>query len=147
MGAESVSVGEAGKVTLRAMTQADIERAVELSRDHGWPHREEDWSLLLDLGEGLVAELDGRVQGTIMAWRFGVDMATLGLVIVDKALQGRGMGRKMMEAMLNRLEGAPSSCRPPPRARRSMKSWALSTRARCPASGHALLRRWPAAQR
>jgi predicted N-acetyltransferase YhbS len=92
-----------GAVTLRAMGPQDIERAVELSRDHGWPHREEDWALFLQLGEGLVAELDGRVEGTIMAWRYGEKAATLGMVIVDKALQGKGMGRKMMQAMLDQL--------------------------------------------
>lgn len=90
-------------VTLRAMTEGDIERAVELSRDHGWPHREEDWALFLELGEGIVAVRGGRVEGTIMAWRYGADAATLGMVIVDKALQGRGMGRKLMEAMLAQL--------------------------------------------
>ena len=40
-----------------------------------------------------------------MAWRYGDDMATLGLVIVTNAAQGQGIGRKLMEAMLDRLKG------------------------------------------
>jgi len=88
---------------LRAMTPDDLERAVELSRDHSWPHREEDWAFFLQRGEGLVAVLDGTVIGTIMAWRYGDDAATLGMVIVDKALQGKGVGRKLMAAMLEQL--------------------------------------------
>ena len=90
---------------LRAMTPADIERAVELSRDHSWPHREEDWALFLELGEGLVAEIDGHVVGTAMSWRYGDKAATLGMVIVDKAMQGKGLGRLLMQATLDRLEG------------------------------------------
>lgn len=92
-------------VVLRAMTGADLPGAIELSQEQSWPHRPEDWELFLDLGEGLVATIDDRVVGTIMAWRFGSDYATIGLVIVTNKIQGRGIGRKLMEAMLARLEG------------------------------------------
>jgi predicted N-acetyltransferase YhbS len=98
-----MSASLASDLALRPMTQADLERAVELSRDHSWPHREEDWAFFLARGEGLVAVLDGRVIGTIMAWRYGDHAATLGMVIVDKALQGQGLGRKLMQAMLDQL--------------------------------------------
>jgi hypothetical protein len=40
-----------------------------------------------------------------MGWRFGKDMATLGMVIVSNAVQGRGIGRKLTEAMLEKLKG------------------------------------------
>lgn len=95
----------AATITLRAMTRDDVDAATELSREQQWPHREEDWALFLGLGEGLVAERDGAVVGSIMAWRFGTDYATLGMVIVSPALQGQGLGRRLMEAMLQRLEG------------------------------------------
>ncbi|WP_245656669.1 GNAT family N-acetyltransferase [Novosphingobium naphthalenivorans] len=87
------------------MTAQDIDAAVELSREQGWPHREEDWAQFLEWGEGLVALLDGRIAGTIMGWRFGEDMATLGMVIVTNAAQGQGIGRKLMQAMLESLAG------------------------------------------
>jgi predicted N-acetyltransferase YhbS len=93
----------AARLALRPMTTADIETASELSREQGWPHREEDWVLFLELGEGIVAELDGRLAGTIMGWRYGEDMATLGMVIVTNAAQGQGIGRQLMQAMLERL--------------------------------------------
>ncbi|NBC36443.1 GNAT family N-acetyltransferase [Novosphingobium sp. FSY-8] len=92
-------------VTVRAMGPGDIEAATELSRALNWPHREEDWAFFLELGEGLVAEHAGRVVGTIMAWRYGVDAATLGMVIVADDLQGRGLGRRLMQAMIDRLDG------------------------------------------
>ena len=92
-------------VVLRDMTQDDLHAAIELSQEQSWPHRAEDWELFYELGEGIVAEIDGRVVGTIMAWRFGETYATLGMVIVTGEVQGRGIGRKLMEAMLTRLEG------------------------------------------
>lgn len=51
--------GSTSTFALRPMTAADLNRAVELSREFGWPHREEDWAFSLDLGEGIVAEVDG----------------------------------------------------------------------------------------
>ena len=100
-----MAVDVAAQVTLRAMEPEDIDAATELSREQGWPHREEDWALFLEWGEGIVAELDGKLIGTIMAWRFGEDMATLGMVIVTNAAQGQGIGRKLMNAMLESLAG------------------------------------------
>jgi len=93
----------AAPLALRPMTAADLEAATELSREQQWPHRDEDWELFLSLGEGLVAEAGGKLVGTIMAWRFGETMATIGMVIVSSAAQGQGIGRKLMEAMIDQL--------------------------------------------
>lgn len=90
---------------LRPMLADDLDAAVELSLEQAWPHRMEDWALFQSLGEGIVAEIDAKVVGTIMSWKFGSDMATLGMVIVTPAQQGRGLGRKLMDAMMARLEG------------------------------------------
>jgi len=95
----------AGSLTLRPMTGPDIGTATALSREQAWPHREEDWALFLEAGEGIVAEQAGRVLGTVMAWRYGEDFATVGMVIVASDVQGQGLGRKLMEAMFDRLAG------------------------------------------
>lgn len=95
----------AGSPTLRPMTGPDIATAAVLSREQAWPHREEDWTLFLEAGEGIVAERAGRVLGTVMAWRYGEHFATVGMVIVASDVQGQGVGRKLMEAMLDRLAG------------------------------------------
>lgn len=94
---------QAATVALRPMTPDDIAAAADLTLEQQWPHRAEDWALFLKIGEGLVAQVDGQVVGTIMAWRFGPHHATLGMVIVAKAMQGRGIGRRLMDAMLERL--------------------------------------------
>jgi predicted N-acetyltransferase YhbS len=95
----------AAAIVLRPMTAADIDAATELSREQQWPHREEDWAFFLAQGFGLVAECNGAVVGSIMAWHFGIDFATIGMVIVSPALQGRGLGRRLMDEMMARLEG------------------------------------------
>jgi predicted N-acetyltransferase YhbS len=87
------------------MTGPDIATATVLSREQAWPHREEDWALFLEAGEGIVAERAGRVLGTVMAWRYGEGFAAVGMVIVASDAQGQGVGRKLMEAMLDRLAG------------------------------------------
>lgn len=93
------------KVSLRDMTPADLPHGHALSREQKWPHRQEDWDFLLQMGGGLVAERDGEVVGTTMSWSYGTDTATLGMVIVSPRAQGRGIGRKLMNAMLERLAG------------------------------------------
>ena len=85
---------------LRPMTAADLPAALRLSREAGWPHRLEDWALVLQTGEGFVATgPGGEVQGTAMRSHFGaVSMANM--IIVGESLRGRGIGRRLLEAVL-----------------------------------------------
>lgn len=100
-----MAVRDVEQIVLRDMTAEDVHAAAELSLEQQWPHREEDWALFLSLGEGIVAEEDGKIVGTIMAWRFGAGFATIGMVIVTNAMQGRGLGRRLMEAIIARMPG------------------------------------------
>jgi GNAT superfamily N-acetyltransferase len=84
---------------LRPLTTADLPAAQSLSASVGWPHRLEDWQFVAALGEGVVAEAGRRVVGTAMTWRFG-GWASCGMVIVAPELQGQGIGRRLMEALL-----------------------------------------------
>ena len=95
----------AAAIVLRQMTAADIDAATELSREQQWPHREEDWAFFLSQGQGTVAECDGVVVGSIMSWQFGADYAMIGSVIVSRKMQGRGLGRRLMEHAIARLDG------------------------------------------
>ncbi|MFV3130994.1 GNAT family N-acetyltransferase [Niveispirillum sp. KHB5.9] len=90
-------------VTLRAMSEADLEAAHALSRELNWPHRLEDWQFFLEFGQGVVAERDGAVVGTAMCWLFGEKAGTLGMVIVSPDAQGLGIGRKLMAAVMDIL--------------------------------------------
>jgi predicted N-acetyltransferase YhbS len=100
-----MATGIEAMVKLRRMTVDDLAAAHELSSEQKWPHRIEDWDMLLSLGFGYVATRDGDVIGTAMAWLYGTQAATLGMVIVSPAAQGMGIGRQLMEAVLDDLDG------------------------------------------
>lgn len=87
----------------RPMTEADLPAAHALSVQLKWPHRLDDWAMVLRISDGFVA-LDGeRLIGTAFACPQG-DFATIGLVIVSDDYQGKGIGRKLMEQALAACE-------------------------------------------
>jgi predicted N-acetyltransferase YhbS len=90
-------------VRYRKFTAADVPAAHALSMVLGWQHRPEDWQFFADTAIAFVAEEQGVVIGTAMCWKFGAHRASLGLVIVSSAHQGRGIGRKLMEIVLEEL--------------------------------------------
>ena len=92
-------------INYRKFTPVDLDAAHRLSLAVQWPHRREDWQFVLGLGAGYVAVDGGRVVGTILYWKFGPRHASLGMVIVDPASQGRGIGRELMSLALRDLEG------------------------------------------
>lgn len=87
-------------LTLGRMEARHLDGALRLSRDAGWPHRHDDWALLLGIGGGFVATGPrGEVLGTAMRTGFGaVSMANM--IIVDPTLRGRGIGRRLLGAIL-----------------------------------------------
>ncbi|MEC5409535.1 GNAT family N-acetyltransferase [Paraburkholderia sp. MPAMCS5] len=90
-------------VRYRKFTPADVPAAHALSMALGWQHRPEDWQFFADTATAFAAEEQGVVIGTAMCWKFGADRASLGLVIVSSAHQGRSIGRKLMEIVLEEL--------------------------------------------
>lgn len=87
-------------IVLRKMRASDISGGLMLSQQMGWPHRREDWLCAFTLGEGIVAEVEGELCGTTLCWRWGQHHATIGLVLVAKQLQGKGLGKKLFAAQL-----------------------------------------------
>ncbi|MDG0027732.1 GNAT family N-acetyltransferase [Trinickia sp. Y13] len=87
----------------RPFTVADVDAAHALTLELKWPHRAEDWHFVTNLGEGFVAERDGRVIGTVLCWKYGEDTSSLGMVIVSPAFQGYGIGRRLAEMALEAL--------------------------------------------
>jgi predicted GNAT family N-acyltransferase len=91
-------------VLLRPMTQADLPHAQALSAELRWPHRPIDWEQVFVHAQGLVAERDGIIIATAQRWRWGPRHATIGLVIVTPACQGRRIGHRLMSALLDGLD-------------------------------------------
>jgi predicted N-acetyltransferase YhbS len=84
----------------RALGPTDLEDAHVLSKAVGWPHRLEDWKFIMQLGSGIAAIEDGRLRGTGCWWPQGDAFATVGMIIVSPELQGRGIGRVLMDRTL-----------------------------------------------
>ncbi len=87
-------------IILEKMTPKHLDRALELSRQVQWPHRREDWELVQSISQGIVALEEDRLVATVMMTPYGDDAATINMVIVDAAMRGRGLGRKMLEEAL-----------------------------------------------
>ncbi|WP_055324390.1 GNAT family N-acetyltransferase [Ralstonia solanacearum] len=91
-------------VVLRPMTADDLPGAHALSEEQRWPHRPADWAQMFAHAEGIVAERDGQIVATAQRWRWGPRHATIGLVIVASACQGRRIGHRLMSALLEGLD-------------------------------------------
>lgn len=97
-----------GEIELRAFGPDHIEGAVALSRQENWPHRSQDWRMALQLSSGAVALDDrGQVTGTILVTPYGMDCAMINMVIVDRAMRGKGLGRRLMEKAFALAEDRP----------------------------------------
>lgn len=91
------------RLTVRAMVATDIVMAHALSKAEKWPHRVEDLAAMLDIGHGTIAVMGGQVVATAMWWPCGDKAATLGMVIVARTHRGAGLGRIVMEAVLEQI--------------------------------------------
>ncbi|MGQ3485870.1 GNAT family N-acetyltransferase [Roseovarius pacificus] len=88
------------EITFAAFTPDHIPGAMRLSQAVNWPHRAEDWELSLSVSKGVVALAGRQVVGTALCSDFG-PVATLNMIIVDAALRGRGLGRAVMERIID----------------------------------------------
>jgi GNAT superfamily N-acetyltransferase len=87
-----------GEIEIQDFGPDHIEGAVAPSRQENWPHRPQDWQMALQLSNGAVALDDqGRVTGTILVTPYGADCAMINMVIVDRNVRGKGLGRRLMD--------------------------------------------------
>jgi GNAT superfamily N-acetyltransferase len=103
MDANTTTTNANTNLRYRSFTASDVPMAHALSAELGWPYRPQDWQFSADTSKGFVAEQNDVVIGTAMCWTFGNDRASLGHVIVSPAHQGRGIGGKLMAAVLEAL--------------------------------------------
>ncbi len=95
------------ELTLRDIKQVDPKLLHALSVSVGWPHRDSDWQMLLELGQGLAAVDEiGRVVGTVMWLRYGADFALICMLITLPRLQEQGAGSWLMEKAHELNKGA-----------------------------------------
>jgi len=104
---ETRSSGELAGMSIRPMRPADIDAGLRLCRATGWNQVARDWAqfLALEPQGARVAEWDGRVVGTVTTLRYGDRFGWIGMVLVDPAVRGRGLGTLLLDqAMLLLLD-------------------------------------------
>ncbi len=90
-------------VQYRRMTANDLPAAHKLSLSALWPHRLEDWKFIQQLGEGIVAEGESGIIGTVMCWIHGADYASLGMTIVSPDHRRQGIARELISRILKEI--------------------------------------------
>lgn len=83
---------------------------MKLKDAEGWNQLEQDWSLLISYGESasFVAVLDERIVGSVTALNYAGAVAWIGMMLVDKAYRGRGIGKALMLGVMDKLKGCES---------------------------------------
>ena len=94
---------------LDTLTAADIHTCWQLSQALRWPHREADWQQFITWakahGAALAVRADGKLIGCGLAWQWGREQGSIGMVIVDDAWQRRGIGKRLFSGLLQALQG------------------------------------------
>lgn len=85
----------------------DIQPIMDLVVAAHWPHRPEDVKAAMDLGRVWLAQVSahGRIAGVAAWWPYGTTAGRIGLVITSPEYQGQGIGRRLVEHILD--DGGP----------------------------------------
>lgn len=93
------------EVSFREMSGQDIEAGLRLCRASHWNQTTRDWELFLELSPHgcRVAIKDGQVIGTVTTVNYENRFSWIGMVLVDPAERGRGIGSQLMSHALDVL--------------------------------------------
>lgn len=86
--------------------KGDLPSLLALSQQAGWPHTVRDWTAVLECGTGYghrrsSAADDDNVVSCLHMTDCGKGFASLGLVVVDEAYRGQGMGTALVKHALS----------------------------------------------
>jgi len=90
---------------IRRMTIDDLPLGLRLARQAGWNQTESDWQRFMSMEPDgcFVAEIDGSSAGTTTTCIFD-GVAWIAMVLVDKAVRGRGIGTGLLKHALDYLK-------------------------------------------
>jgi GNAT superfamily N-acetyltransferase len=92
---------------LRVMTPADTPAGMRLKEIAGWNQTRGDWERFLSLSPRgcFVAEAEGEVVGTATTISYEGRFAWIGMVLVDPAKRGQGIGTDLLKKTIQYLDG------------------------------------------
>ena len=90
---------------IRPLIKDDLSQALALSSSEGWNQTEKDWRLLIEnpLNTCIAADYEDRIIGTATVLNHNGKVAWIGMVIVDKAFRGQGIGKLLMTTIIEKL--------------------------------------------
>ena len=92
-------------VRIRRLIDSDIPFAMSLKESAGWNQTEDDWrSFLAFRPDGcFLAEWEGQPAGTVTTIDYQGALGWIGMLLVKRELQGRGIGRRLLETAVESL--------------------------------------------
>ncbi|MEV5655604.1 GNAT family N-acetyltransferase [Streptomyces sp. NPDC052291] len=96
---------------IRRLTRDDLIACADLSEDRGWPRDEERWALLLAAGTGYgIDDPDSKgLMASCVVVPYGPGMAAVGMLLVAGRHARRGVGRYVMQRVIEAAGGTPLS--------------------------------------
>jgi len=94
------------------MTSLDVPDGMRLKELANWNQTEQDWQLFLSANpQGcFVAEVHGRVVGTVTTMIYENRFAWVGMVLVEPEFRKRGIGSALLERAIKHLESRGIAC-------------------------------------
>jgi predicted N-acetyltransferase YhbS len=91
---------------IRSLNPSDHAQCVALSLDRSWPPAERQWQLLLEQAEvfGIDAPDGHGLAGSVVLGRYGTELASVGMMLVASRYGRRGLGRALLEHLLEAAE-------------------------------------------
>lgn len=101
-----MSSSAATEISFRTMRHDDIAAGLRLCRASGWNQTSRDWEMFLKLSPCgcRVAVKDELLIGTVTTVRYEDRFAWIGMVLVDPAERGQGVGTRLMSEALDVLK-------------------------------------------
>ncbi|MGH9704572.1 MAG: GNAT family N-acetyltransferase, partial [Candidatus Acidiferrales bacterium] len=97
---------------IRLLNPQDIPHAMRLKDDAGWNQTALDWQRFLSANPGgcFAAEIDSRLIGTSATIIYGGKLAWIGMVVVDSAFRGQGIGTTLLNRAIDYLDSCKIPC-------------------------------------
>ncbi len=96
---------DAAPELIRPMTVNDIPAGMRLREQAGWNQTEQDWRRFLTLSPDgcFVASEGDRVLGTVTTLSYEKRLGWIGMLLVDPASRGRGIGTRLLRRAMDSL--------------------------------------------